>query len=163
MGSGPRYQGSSACDDACGATEEEYFAEGYDRAVCKHRVSTVGGMREDRALSSALIRPICKVPPPPLPPPKRRLFPPAGGMRSHSIRSSWRRASRERWSSSILDRIRHQRSYLGMAALRITDAPETSGSGATNSFSDPVRCVSHFTHLAWSSPYRNVNHVAAIP
>jgi hypothetical protein len=113
-------------------------------------------MRRDRALSSALIRPICKVPPPPLPPPKRRLFPPAGDMRSHSIRSSWRRASRERWSSSILDRIRHQRSYLGMAALRIADAPETSGSSATNSFSDPVRCVSYFTHLVWSSPYRSV-------
>jgi hypothetical protein len=91
------------------------LAETYDRAVSKYRVSTFGDLCEDRAASSLLTRPVCEVPPPPLPPSKKRFFPEAGGMRSHSICSSWRRASRERWSSSILDKIRHQSSYFGTA------------------------------------------------
>ncbi len=104
-------------------------------------------MRKDRALSSALIRPICKVPPPPLPPPKRRLFPPAGGMRSHSIRSSWRRASRERWSSSIPIGSGTKGHIWAWPPSVSPMLPRRLGAVPRIAFPDPVKCVSYFTHL----------------
>jgi len=89
--------------------------------------------------SSLLTRLVCEVPPPPLPPSKKRFFPAAGGMRSHSIRSSWRRASRERWSSSILDKIRHQSSYFGTAPSISPTLPR-SGAVSRIAFRSGLMC-----------------------
>ena len=76
------------------------LAETYDRAVSKYRVSTFGDLREDRAASSLLTRPVCEVPPQPLPPSKKRFLPDTHIHCDH--RSAGRALAREAGAEYVL-------------------------------------------------------------